>query len=317
MKIPWLVGVAFLSVAIGAEVQYGEKSQVRFASVEQGRQVLTNRDDFVARLSGFDRAARLKTDRTVSEAEFLGFVAKNVLEFNDREIARIEGSLKKLQPKIQALNLDLPGTVLLIKTTGKEEGEAAYTRANAIVLPEKKIGAGGDGTLEDLICHELFHVASRHDAKMKERLYAAIGFQKCEEAPLPAGMMRITNPDAPRNDHWIRLTKGGMAISAIPILFAKPQIYDPKKGGDFFNYLQFKMLAVKLTGGKTVLDAENPEPLDLSSLEGFFPQVGQNTRYIIHPEEILADNFVLLVNGNKEMKSPEVLQRMREALAGR
>ena len=36
---------------------------VRFASVSEGQTVLTTVDDFVSRLSPFDRASRLKTDQ--------------------------------------------------------------------------------------------------------------------------------------------------------------------------------------------------------------------------------------------------------------
>ena len=43
-------------------------------------------------------------------------------------------------------------------------------------------------------------------------------------------------------------------------------------------------------------------------------QVGNNTDYIIHPEEILADNFALLVLGEHNMPSPEIPQKMREIL---
>ena len=39
----------------------------RFATADQGRRQLTTVDEFVRRLSPFDRAARLKTDRDVSE----------------------------------------------------------------------------------------------------------------------------------------------------------------------------------------------------------------------------------------------------------
>jgi len=43
--------------------------------------------------------------------------------------------------------------------------------------------------------------------------------------------------------------------------------------------------------------------------------VGRNTGYIIHPDEILADNFVLLVNQSKNVRSPEILEKMRAVLA--
>jgi hypothetical protein len=46
-------------------------------------------------------------------------------------------------------------------------------------------------------------------------------------------------------------------------------------------------------------------------------QVGRNTQYIIHPEEILADNFALLVLGESKIPTPEILQKMREVLSRR
>jgi hypothetical protein len=38
-----------------------------FATIEEGKKVLTEHDDFVSRLSPFDRAARMKTDKEISE----------------------------------------------------------------------------------------------------------------------------------------------------------------------------------------------------------------------------------------------------------
>ena len=46
-------------------------------------------------------------------------------------------------------------------------------------------------------------------------------------------------------------------------------------------------------------------------VSGFFEQVGRNTKYVIHPEEILADNFALLILDEHNVPSPEILQKMR------
>jgi hypothetical protein len=45
-------------------------------------------------------------------------------------------------------------------------------------------------------------------------------------------------------------------------------------------------------------------------VKGFHEQIGRNTGYIIHPEEVLADNFVLLVRRETDVPSPEILERM-------
>jgi hypothetical protein len=46
-------------------------------------------------------------------------------------------------------------------------------------------------------------------------------------------------------------------------------------------------------------------------------QIGRNTEYVIHPEEVLADNFALLVLKKANVPSPEILQKMREVLSHR
>jgi hypothetical protein len=49
-------------------------------------------------------------------------------------------------------------------------------------------------------------------------------------------------------------------------------------------------------------------------VSGFYEQVGRNTEYIIHPEEILADNFAMLVMGDQNVPSPEILRKVQGVL---
>ena len=319
MKILFIAGsFALLFASYAADVTFGKSTQFQFATVDEGRHVLTNRDDFVSRLSAFDRSARLKTSATVGEEQFLAFVATNVLAFDDAEALVVKQSLERLKPKIEPFKLPWPESILLIKTTGKEEGDAAYTRANAIILPRSKLRPNSGESIEDLICHELFHVLSRNQPALKEKLYSAIGFHKCDELPFPPPLVRITNPDAPKNDHWISVKKDGPALSAIPILFAEPSKYDTRRGGEFFQYLRFKLLVVQTNPVTAVkFDEGTPLLLEPREAQGFFEQVGQNTQYIIHPEEILADNFKLLVTGRTNVKSPQILSKMKSILLDR
>ncbi len=43
---------------------------------------------------------------------------------------------------------------------------------------------------------------------------------------------------------------------------------------------------------------------------GWFEQIGRNTRYTIHPDEILADNFVRLINGDTNVPTPQIIAAM-------
>ena len=54
--------------------------------------------------------------------------------------------------------------------------------------------------------------------------------------------------------------------------------------------------------------------LDPDDVPGYHEQIGRNTRYIIHPEEILADNFVFLLDGRIDLPTPRVVEQMGKVL---
>jgi len=318
--VPVLIALGLAAEPACGQLKLSEKTTVQFATLEEGRAILTSRDDFVQRMSPFDRAARLKTDREVSERDYLDFVGENVLAWNDAEKERVHSALRAIQPEFEALSLPLPQQVMLIKTTGNEEGGAAYTRANAIILPEAEVKRPVS-RIRKTVSHELFHVLSRANPELRERLYEAIGFVKCEEVAFPPELKarKITNPDAPRNDHCIRLDVDGTEHWAVPILFSSVEKYDVARGGKFFKYLQFQFLLVERPEGSATVtsldDGGGAKLVSPQEVRGFFEQVGRNTRYIIHPEEILADNFALLVLGARDVPSPEIVKRLEKVLS--
>ncbi len=318
---------AFAALAIcvlDTGAAFAKDASLLFATAAQGRAILTMRDDFVQRMSPFDRSARLKTSKTVSEAEYLKFVGAQVLEWTDNDKAALQPVLSYVRPRVDALDLPWPDPIYLAKTTGNEEGNAPYTRANAIVLPRgelAKIPAPGTlGDLPGIVAHELFHVLSRHNPALKEKLYAAIGFQPCGEVAFPSRLAdrKITNPDAPKNDHCIRVRLDGKDVWVVPILFSNSEKYDPARGGEFFNYLQFQFLRVDGGGAQAPVRAtynqSDVQIVDVNRLSGFFEQVGRNTNYIIHPEEILADNFSLLIRGQTGLPSPDIQRKIKAIL---
>ena len=53
----------------------------------------------------------------------------------------------------------------------------------------------------------------------------------------------------------------------------------------------------------------------MKQITGFYEQVGRNTGYILHPEEILADNFVHIVFNTENVASPDLLMKLKAVLA--
>jgi hypothetical protein len=112
-----------------------------FATAAQGRNVLTQRDDFVQRMSPFDRAARLKADQDVTEQTYLDFVSAQVREWSDDDKAAVQATLSDLRPRVNALGEPWPDPIFLVKTTGNEEGSAGLAH---IFSAARVFGTVGD-----------------------------------------------------------------------------------------------------------------------------------------------------------------------------
>jgi hypothetical protein len=299
-----------------AQLNLSKDSTLAFATVEEGRQILTTRDDFVRAMSPFDRAARVKTAKEVTEADFLAYVGQHTLAWDEDEKQKLTAAYATIQEKIRSYDLPFPKTVLLLKTTGLEDSDACYTRSHAIILPKSTLKKSTD-ELTKVLGHELFHVLSRANPALKEKLYAAIGFLKCDEAVFPAELRarKITNPDAPLNDHCILLKLAEQEVWAVPILYSRTEKYAPDSGKGFFSYFEFRLLVAPrpdFPGSKpSVFGSTQLVPMEKTT--GFFEQVGRNTKYIIHPEEILADNFEILISGRKAT-TPEVTEKIESIL---
>ena len=291
--------------------------QLTFATREQAQALLAGRDDFVSRLSAFDRAARVKRSTPVSEEEYLAFVASQALGWTPEQRSLVEQVYARLTPALDAVGVPWPEYVRLVVTTGAEEGGAPYTRGDAIVIPAPMLSPGR--ALPAVLAHELFHMLTHANPALRARVYAAIGFHPCGEVVLPSALreLRITNPDALRNDACIAVRVKGARTWAVPMLYARAP-YDAKAGQPFFAYLVAKLLLLDGSGAQppspATYDDAHPRLVDFDTVEGFFEQVGRNTRYVIHPEEILADNFALLITGAARPASPDVLDRIKASL---
>jgi hypothetical protein len=67
-------------------------------------------------------------------------------------------------------------------------------------------------------------------------------------------------------------------------------------------------------GWRPLLVEGEPVMLAVEQLKSFSEQIGQNTKYIIHPDEIMADNFVHLIMQTEKLASPKIVEQMGERL---
>jgi hypothetical protein len=305
--------------AAAGDVPLTSDTLVRFATVEDGVGVLTADDDFTKALSRFDLQSRLQKSGDVTLVEWRKFTAEQVQPWDEKQTNRLTTALGRLQKRLARLDLPLPDVVSLIRTTGQEEGSAAYTRGTSIVLPDKVL-AYDDAQLDRLLTHELFHVLSRHQPMLRSELYAIIGYQTCPPIELPASLAdrKLTNPDAPLVDCTIELKGKDQTFVAAPVLYASAKEYDPK-AGSFFKYMTFRLMVLDKRDGKWVpaMMGDQAVVIDPKNEPAFFDRIGKNTNYIIHPDEILADNFVFLVQGSQNLPTPRIVEAMGKILERR
>lgn len=301
-----------------ADLPLHGETVLHLATVQESREVLAARDTFIRVLSRFDRQSRLRADEDVELETFLTFVAGEARPWSDAEREKLAGVVEQLRERLEPFDLPLPKRIRLVKTTGREEGNAAYCRDRAIILPRRYLDRPA-GALRILLTHELFHILSRGNEHLRQELYAIVGFQPCAPLELPESLRdrKLTNPDAPRIEHTIRIDHDGRSVTAAPILYANVERYESKLGGPFFRFLEFRLMVVEQRGGdwRPAADAEG-KPILVNARENasYLRQIGRNTDYIIHPDEILADNFVHLVEGRSDLKTPRIVDEMKKLL---
>jgi hypothetical protein len=310
----------FTADETGAQVRLTQSTLVRFASPDEGQAILAADDDFTASLSRFDIQCRLKTGKEVTLADWKQFVARHVLPWDAPEREKVAQALERLRERLAPFRLPLPPVIRLVASTGDDESNAAYTRGSSIILPTNTVAAYDTMQLDRLLAHELFHLLSRHDGAIRAKLYQIIGFELCQPIELPPALAprRITNPDAPLIDCTISLTAAnGKTYTVAPVLYATTKAYDPKSNATLFQSLLFRLLIVDHRGGRwqPVLTNGEAVVLDPKKEPAFLDQIGKNTNYIIHPDEILADNFVRLVMNDKDVPTPRIIDEMRRVLS--
>jgi hypothetical protein len=315
----WALGLFSLLLGCGEsnEVPSGEAAPdairwlgtpVRFADESEARDRLGRSDAFTRTLSAFDRGYRMRTLEPTVEADYLAHAAEQALDWEARERAAWETSARTLSEALEGLELSLPDEVSLVSSTGDEDVGAPYTRGNAIVLPFHPT----PGRFA-IIAHELFHIASRFDSGLFRRLAPLVGFEPLAEIPIPEQLdeRRVTNPDAYALNAAIRVQAAGNGADVVPMLRSAAPLADALKSPDFFGLVRIELLRVDLSAGELITEPDGsitPIPADDTD---YYELAAVNTSYVLHAEEVLADNFALLMERRLD---PEVVPERPEVL---
>jgi len=287
---------------------------IHFATAAEAASLLTQPDAYLAALSPFDRSLATMTEGEVTTDDYLAFLEASARDWTDGERNRLTEVFAAIEPKLSGYELPLPAAMELVKvedTVGKP-----YTRSHFIVIPTSTLERSDDD-LQQILIHELFHVLSRANPELRDELYAIIGFSPCPALVFPEALAdaKMTNPDTPVLAHCITIQSQWGPYPMIPITYAKKP-FSNAVGTDIFQYLDFELLGVeKRPDGSVPLNlGDQPWMTNPFQSQSYLSQIGMNTMYIVHPDEILADNFTFLVLGS-QVQTPRIPDAMGAILA--
>jgi hypothetical protein len=268
-------------------------SLLRLADASEGRAILASEDDFTRGLSSFDRSFRMRTVTHVEDADLRKFLGEQATDFTEEEAAAWDAAIVTVAQGARGLGRVLPPEVLVVKTTGGEERDHAYTRGNAIVIPASRARTWRGERAMRLLAHELFHVASRAAPAFRDAAYALLGFEPVGPIAPPPELddKRISNPDAHALGHYVRLDAGAV----VPLLTSGRPLADVLEETSVLGFAGLTLLGIDPDEGTVLRDAHGSLVLVDAQATDWATRLAKNTTYTIHPEEVLADNLSLVI----------------------
>jgi len=295
--------------------------KVIFADKEQARNLIGEMDIYTSNLKEFELKAKLQTNENTTVMDYIAHAKDQALGWSEDD-----DSIHFKQLILEALNdisfhlsenpMPLPEEVNFVLTTGLEEHGAAYTRGNTIFFNlQTHVAVVLFGkNLPRLIAHELVHIATRNNADWKDKLYSTIGFLPCETPSFSNEFQKFqfSNPDAPEINHALQVNYKGIKQNVSPIIYTRKKQYE---GGSFFKYIEVGLFLLDGTNEINYeLFPEESRIISFDECEEFFQNVGKNTEYLFHAEEILADNISDIYVDRTDFQSPEVVSNILEVL---
>jgi len=276
--------------------------KIKFIDKESASSIIPEKDPYLSNFSNFDIQSRLGIIEEAKLYDLSQFLSHQTLDWKENEIKTIEKVFSELEQAYSSYKKNFPEAIELIKTTGREEADSAYTRKNRIYIPISML-EWSYNELKELIAHELFHVFSNINPKIRNDWYAKLGFIACPELQIPEAYQElyITNPDTIGKNCYLPFIKKGNSMKGVSFLYSE----SPYRGGYFFQYMRFAFLIAEVTptSCKALYDGNQIRFTKVpQSLYNLCAEIDPyNNQHRLHPEEILAYYWSLLPFSDSEL----------------
>jgi len=265
-------------------------------------------DGFFDKIMPLEMSIQMKKEKVSDNRlevleEYRSYLQTDVEDFTKEENEFVNEIMREAFALCNSINPTIfPKQMRLIKTKGKHYGNSVYyTREDMIIIPENELQARNKNGFLRVMLHEIFHIYSRYNPTKRHELYALVGFKAMEaRTVLPINLQNrlLFNPDGINFNYSMDLkNKAGETIKVMPIIVSSKDAFS-KQNSAFFDYVKFDLYQLKYNQNNSfsvLTDERGFSTINLAELPDFFKQIKDNTQYIIHPDEILADNFMYVM----------------------
>ncbi len=320
-------------------LQLSKEHQVIFLdSVQAGTAItIDEKENFFNLINKLDMSIQMKknfaaeTSREDAVKEYKAFLKTDVLAFSKEDMEFINEVFKEAYELCNKVSTNIfPKEIKLIKSHGTHYGFGAYyTRENCIIIPKDVLELKNHKSFLETMLHEISHIYTRYNPEQRKAIYKLIGFTSIGNQSnllMKDGLRErvLLNPDGINFAYTIDLKElSGQPYSAIPVIISNETEFLSTKS-NFFNYIFFSLYKVRMNhSARVISDEEGNSTVNMNNIPDFFSQITDNTGYIIHPDEIVADNFMYIMMREKKdglnrtfsEKGIELLKNMKNILA--
>lgn len=290
---------------------------IHFATVEEGKAFVAGNEAYYAGMSPTDIAYRLQKEGGTIE-ELKAYAQEQVRAFTPEQEAVIREAMEEVYAMIAERGLVIPEVkdLTFVLTTQKDEcGSSGYTHGTQIYMSEFHLPylcyPEARTHLHNFLAHELFHCLTRNDPEFRRKMYSVIGFKIVpHEFEIPESLREcfLSNPDVVHHNSYATFEIGGKDVRCYVVTIATLPFMH--KGDSFFRCFEPRLVSVD----------DPTKTYSMTEAENFWEVFGENTHYVIDPEETLADNFALAVVFGKEgpggrgYPTKELIERIFEVL---
>lgn len=315
MKYQWIAILLVACIACKTQKDTDSTTGVQFLQSDKASDYLQTGDidgyyDLMSPAHMSIQSRDTSSYATIDEQRkaYMQTIAQHTEDWSPTEMRQMQALMDTAFVLVQGLNPVLwPSDITMIKVDPVHYGNSVYyTIGDAIVWPSNIFENFSIDQQLMVALHEVWHLLGRDYPTLRDSLYREIGFYRhgyeLELGPLLRERL-LVNPDGVSLDYAIRLVDSttNTSVEALPVVASRFSGYRPTMTS-FFDYLHFDLHELKVQGSTAQVQIAS----DATSLlaPGFFPsfftQIGDNTQYIIHPDEIIADNFVLAIKKANE-----------------